>query len=75
MIIIPYFQLLRKWWNWQTRYLEVVVRVIPLGGSSPPFRTLSSRRLRVFYLVVLQIFCFSNDTAIVGKFVLEAKVD
>ena len=28
----------RKWWNWQTRYLEVVVRVKPLGGSSPPFR-------------------------------------
>ena len=36
--IILSSSLLRKWWNWQTRYLEVVVRVISLGGSSPPFR-------------------------------------
>lgn len=38
--MIPFSLLLRKWWNWQTRYLEVVVGVISLGGSSPPFRSL-----------------------------------
>ena len=23
------------WWNWQTRQLEVLVRVTPLAGSNP----------------------------------------
>ncbi|CCB89788.1 unknown protein [Simkania negevensis Z] len=33
--IILSSSLLRKWWNWQTRYLEVVVREIAWGFKSP----------------------------------------
>src|SRR5205814_1386028 len=38
-MILPALADVRKWRNWQTRQIQVLVDLTVLGGSSPPFRT------------------------------------